>query len=51
MDALHRILSGQAVTRTQLIGGGIFIAVWSGIDFIMFGDFVMTKLGFNAVCR
>lgn len=51
MDSLHRILSGQAVTRTQLICGGIFIAIWSGSDFIMFTDFVMTKLGLNAVCK
>lgn len=40
MDALHRILAGQALTPRQLIGGGSFVLTWFVMDVIQFADMV-----------
>lgn len=40
MDAIHRILTGQALTPRQLIGGGIFVLCWFIMDVIQFADMV-----------
>ncbi len=40
MEALHRILSGQALTKGQLIGAGVFVFVWFLMDVIQFLDMV-----------
>ncbi len=39
-EALHRILSGQSLTRGQLIGAGIFVITWFTMDVIQFLDMV-----------
>ena len=44
MADLHRILSGQSLTRAELIGAGIFVLIWFGMDVIMFVDFVIQKM-------
>jgi len=28
METLHRILSGQSLTRGGLVGAGVFVIVW-----------------------
>jgi len=43
MDALHRILSGQSLTRPQLIAAGCFVAFWFLIDVIQFTDWLIGK--------
>ena len=43
MDSLHRILSGQSLTRPQLIGAGIFVGFWFLIDVIQFVDWLWGK--------
>lgn len=43
-DALHRILSGQALTRGQLIAAGCFVMFWFGMDLIQFADWAIEKL-------
>ena len=40
MEALHRILSGQALTERQLIGAGVFVLAWFTMDVIQFLDMV-----------
>ncbi len=40
MDALHRILTGQALTPRQLAIGGGFVLVWFGMDVIQFADMI-----------
>lgn len=40
MDALHRILTGQALTPRQLAIGGGFIMLWFAMDVIQFADMV-----------
>jgi hypothetical protein len=44
MDALHRILSGQCLTRGQLIAAGCFVLFWFGIDVVQFVDWLVQKL-------
>lgn len=41
MDAFHRIVSGQALTRGQLVGAGVFVAIWFLMDVIQFADMVV----------
>lgn len=41
MDAIHRILAGQALTRRELIGAGIFVMIWFVMDIIQFADMVI----------
>jgi hypothetical protein len=43
MEALHRILSGQALTTRQLTLAGIFVSVWFLMDLIQFVDWVAGK--------
>ncbi len=43
MDALHRMVTGQSVTRNELIFGGVFVFIWFGMDVIQFTDWAMTK--------
>jgi hypothetical protein len=43
LDAINRILSGQALTRPQLVGAGVFVAVWFLMDAIQFADWVWSK--------
>lgn len=40
MDALHRIITGQALTPRQLIAGGLFVLLWFLMDVIQFADMV-----------
>jgi hypothetical protein len=42
-DAINRILSGQALTRRQRTGAGIFVAVWFLMDLIQFVDWLLSK--------
>lgn len=41
MEALNRILSGQSLTPRQLLGAGVFVAVWFGMDLVQFVDMVV----------
>jgi hypothetical protein len=43
LDAINRILSGQALTRPQLVGAGVFVAVWFLMDLIQFVDWLWSK--------
>lgn len=43
METLHRILSGQALNRRQLVWAGIFVFFWFGMDVIQFADFLYSK--------
>jgi hypothetical protein len=43
LDAINRILSGQALTHRQLVGAGVFVAVWFLMDAIQFADWVWSK--------
>lgn len=36
MDALHRALTGQTVSKRELVIGGVFILVWFGMDVAQF---------------
>jgi hypothetical protein len=38
MEALHRILSGQALTPRQLTLAGVFVSAWFLMDLIQFVD-------------
>jgi hypothetical protein len=44
MDTLHRILSGQSLTRRELVGAGVFVLTWWLMDVIQFADFLWGKL-------
>jgi hypothetical protein len=44
IDALHRMLTGNTLTRGQLIGAGAFVLIWFLMDVIQFADFVWGKL-------
>ena len=44
MDAIHRILSGQALTPRQLTFAGLFVAQWYLMDLIEFVDWLWAKL-------
>jgi hypothetical protein len=43
-DATHRLLTGQALTRSELIGGGIFVLGWFVMDFVQWFDWLTLKL-------
>lgn len=43
MVDLHRILTGQAVTRKELIVGGCVVAVWFLMDFAQWVDWLWGK--------
>jgi hypothetical protein len=36
MDFLHRVMSGQSLTRGELIGAGLFVLQWWLMDLIQF---------------
>ena len=36
MDAVHRVLTGQATQRWHLIAGGIVVTLWILIDVLQF---------------
>ncbi len=36
MDWFHRVVSGQALTRGQLIGAGVFVMFWFLMDLVGF---------------
>lgn len=36
MDFVHRILSGQSLSRAELIGAGVFVALWFLMDLVQF---------------
>lgn len=36
MDALHRMLTGQTLSRREIQIAGIFILVWFGMDVVQF---------------
>ena len=44
MDALHRILSGQALTARQLRGAGFFVMSWWLMDLVQFVDWLWGKM-------
>lgn len=44
MDALHRILSGQSVTKRELTWAGVFVIGWFVMDVIQFADFIFEKI-------
>lgn len=41
MDAIHRILTGQALTPRQLAAGGFLVGAWILMDVIEFIDMVV----------
>jgi hypothetical protein len=41
MEAFHRILSGQALTKRQLTWCGRVVLVWMTMDVIQFADMVV----------
>lgn len=43
MDVLHRILTGQTLTKNQLVFGGCFVLFWFFIDMIEFMDWFISK--------
>ncbi len=42
-DTIHRILSGQSLSRKELIGAGIFVMVWFLMDVVQFVDMIVGK--------
>lgn len=44
MDTLHRILSGQSVTKRELLFAGLFVAVWFLMDVIQFAFFIAEQI-------
>ena len=42
-DAIHRILTGQALTRKELIIGGIIVAAWFLMDLVQWLDWLWGK--------
>lgn len=43
MDAIHRILTGQPLTRKELIVGGVFVIVWFLMDLVQWIDWLLSK--------
>lgn len=43
MDALHRALTGQTLSRRELRIGSVLIMVWFGMDVIQFVDWLVGK--------
>ena len=44
MDSLHRIVTGQALNRTELNVAGIFIGGWFLMDLVQWLDWLASKL-------
>ena len=44
MDAIHRILSGQSLTRRELVGAGLFVLSWWLMDVVQFIDWLWSKV-------
>lgn len=43
-DALHRILSGQALTPRELKLAGAFVILWFLMDFVQWIDWLVGKI-------
>ena len=43
MTDIHRILTGQAITRKELMIGGILVAIWFLMDLAQWIDWLMSK--------
>lgn len=43
MTDIHRILTGQAITRKELMIGGILVAIWFLMDLAQWVDWLMSK--------
>jgi hypothetical protein len=48
-DGFHRLMTGQAVTRGELIGGGILVAIWFVMDAVQWIDWLSQKVAPAAV--
>lgn len=44
MADIHRILTGQAVTRWELVIGGVLVALWFLMDLAQWIDWLLGKL-------
>ncbi len=44
VDALHRIVTGQALSRKELNYAGFFIATWFMMDLVQWLDWLFEKL-------
>lgn len=44
MDAMHRVLVGQTLSRRELVTAGVVVILWIVIDVIQFADWAWTKL-------
>lgn len=44
LEALHRIVTGQPLTRKELNSAGFFIAVWFLMDVVQWLDWLIGKL-------
>jgi hypothetical protein len=43
MDAFHRILSGQSLTRRELQIAGAFVLMWFAMDLVQWIDWLWGK--------
>lgn len=43
MTDIHRILTGQALTRKELIIGGSVVAIWFLMDLVQWVDWLVGK--------
>lgn len=41
---IHRVLTGQTLTRKELVIGGIIVIIWFLMDLIQFVDWLWLKL-------
>jgi hypothetical protein len=48
MDAIHRVLTGQPLNRTELIVAGALVLLWFLMDLVQWIDWLLNKL--NGVC-
>lgn len=44
LDRLHRVLSGQSLTRAELVGAGVFVLTWWLMDVAQFVDWIWGKI-------
>jgi len=43
MDPVHRILTGQTLSRKELIVGGIIVVIWFAMDVVQWVDWLIGK--------
>ncbi len=43
MDPLHRILTGQTLSRKELVVGGTIVGIWFVMDLIQWVDWLISK--------